>query len=167
MANNKTTKVEPQTVSAIPENVDQNMYITVYNGFHGILVYESKKTGETFIWNDFGESQEMELKELRNAKSTHKSFFVNNYFMFDDESKWVIDYLGVASFYEHAIELDGFNEIFTSSPAQIKKIIGNMSEGQKKSLLYSAKKKVADGEVDSLKIIKALEEGLGAELIEH
>ncbi len=161
-----TTKVDTQPESKIPENVDLNMLIPVKNGYHGVLSYISPRTREEFVWDDFGDEQDMELKELRSAKSTNKAFFENNYFMFDGEYEWVIDFLGVRKFYEHAVGMDGFEKIFYSTPAQIKKTISQMSDGQKKSLVYCAKDKIASGEVDSFKIISALEEALGVALIQ-
>lgn len=166
MASTKPVKITRQTISDIPDNVDPNMYIPVRNGYHGILVYESSKTHEVFIWNEFGDTQEMELKELRNAKNTMKTFFVNNYFMFDEEYSWVIKYLGVTEFYKNAIGIDGFDELFTKSPNEIKNVVSTMSDGQKKSLYYCVKEKISNGEIDSFRTIKALEESLGTILID-
>ena len=41
--------------------LDPSMYVTVKNGFNGTLVYKSKKTGERFIWDAFGDEQDIEL----------------------------------------------------------------------------------------------------------
>lgn len=161
MATTKKSKIELQTFSDVPENVDLNMLITVKNGYHGTLVYVSPRTREQFIWNSFGDEQELELKELRSIKSTNKSFYENNYFMFDDEFSWVIKYLGLTKYYEHAIGMKGFDDLFTSTPAEIKSVVGKMSSGQKKSLVYCVREKIASGEIDSMKVVNALEDALG------
>lgn len=148
----------------VPKDVDMNQYVTVRNGFQGRLVYKSSRTGEKYVWDGFGTEQEMELKELRNAKNTGKGYFKNNWFMFDED--WVIDFLGVRQFYKNAIRIDDFDAIFTKTPTEIKKTIGSMSAGQKKSVAYRAIEMIAEGEIDSLKTIAALEEALGIELIE-
>lgn len=150
----------------VPKEIDVHQYITVINGFHGTLIYRSSKTGETFVWDGFGSEQEMELLELRNAKNNSKSFFINNWFMFDDDSSWVIDYLGMRQYYRHAISINGFDDIFTKTPTEIKKQIKEMSEGQRHSLAYRASELINSGEVDSRKVIAALEDALGIELIE-
>ena len=113
------------------------------------------------MWDSFGEEQEMEIGELRNAKSSAKAFFANNWFMFDEEYDWVIDYIGVRQFYENAIRLDEFDEILTSTPDEITAKVSKMSDGQKQSLAYRARQMIADGEIDSRKAIIALENALG------
>lgn len=153
-----------QEKKIVPKKVDINQFITVRNGFQGRLVYISTRTGERYVWDSFGAEQELELRELRNAKNSNKKFFVNNWFMFDEE--WVIDYLGVGQFYKNSLKLSEFDTIFEKSPEEIHEIIAKMPEGQKKSLAYRARELVIAGEIDSRKMITALEESLGIELIE-
>lgn len=151
----------------VPKDVDPNTIITVKSGLHGKLVYVSPRTHEEYIWDEFGDEQEMELRELRNAKSSAKKFFENNWFMFPDDYAWVIPYLGLNKYYEFAIKLDDFDSIFSMTPKKIIETVGKLSPGQKKSLSYHARQLVADGEIDSRKVIAALEEALGTELIER
>lgn len=152
------------TKKIVPKDIDSSQYVTVRNGFQGKLVYISKRTGETFVWDEFGAEQEMELRELRNAKNSYKNFFINNWFMFDED--WVVDYLGVRQFYKHAIPIDSFDEIFTQKASELKKTISALSEGQKKSVAYRAKELIAEDKIDSLSVINILEKALNIELIE-
>ena len=149
-----------------PKEVDVHQYIPVINGFHGTLCYVSRRTGETFVWGSFGEEQEMELQELKNAKSSEKLFFQNNWFMFPEEYTWVIDYLGVRQFYKNALKPEDFDKLFTKQPAEIKKIVSGMSDGQKGSLHYRVLELLAEDGIDSRKVIAALEEALGVQLVE-
>ena len=158
------TKVSHQSITNVPERVDLNMLIPVINGFHGILTYVSPRNKEEFHWNEFGDVQDIELKELRSIKSTNKGFYEKNYFLFDDEYSWVIQYLGVSKYYDNSLSADGFEEIFSATPAEIKKIVAGLPTGQRKSVALAAKSKIASGEIDSFKIIKALEEGLDVNL---
>ena len=148
----------------IPKDIDASQFVTVRNGFQGKLVYVSKRTGETFIWGEFGSEQEMELRELRNAKNSYKTFFVNNWFMFDED--WIVDYLGVRQYYRHALPIDGFDDVFKQKPAELKKTINTLSEGQKRSVAYRAKELISEHKIDSLSVITTLEKALNIELIE-
>lgn len=159
------TESETQENSRIiAKDIDLNQYITVRNGFQGRLVYKSSRTGEHFVWDEFGAEQEMELRELRDAKNSNKKMFINNWFMFDES--WIIEYLGVGKYYKSSISIADFDTIFTKTPTEIKKIIGGMSDGQKKSVSYRARQLIRDGEIDSRKSIAALEDALNIELIE-
>lgn len=157
----KTTTKKP----VVPRDVDPTQYVVVRNGFQGRLVYKSKKTGERFVWDEFGSEQEMELRELRNAKNTYKKYFQNNWFMFDED--WIVDYLGVRQFYKNAVSIEEFDSIFEKPADEIKAIISELSAGQRKSAAYRARQLIIDGKIDSHKAITALEESLGIELIER
>ena len=162
----RTKKAAEKTVKPIvPKDIDPEQYVTVRNGFQGRLVYVSKHTGERFVWDQFGAEQEMELRELKNAKNSYKKFFENNWFMFDED--WIVDYLGVQRFYRNAVRIEDFDEIFQKDAKTISEIISDMSDGQKKSVAYRARVLIADGAVDSNKAITALEESLGVELVER
>lgn len=176
----KTTKVAPvqenvsETVVAeevkkpiIAKDIDLNQLIPVRNGYQGRLVYKSPRTHEKFVWPDFGSEQMVELLELRNAKNTYKKYYMNNWFMFDDDYSWVIDYLGLGQYYKHALTIDSFDDLFQKSAAEIEKIVAKLSAGQKSSLSYRARQLIADGEIDSNKAIAALERSLGVDLIER
>ena len=148
-----------------PKEIDPEQYVIVRNGFHGKLIYKSSRSGEKFVWSDFGDEQEMQLRELRNAKNSKKSFFINNWFMFDEP--WIIDYLSVKNFYRNAIPLNEFDNVFTKSPEEITELLGKLSAGQKQSLSYRARELIRTEVIDSRKVIAALEKGLGVELIER
>ena len=158
-------KAKETEKTIIPKDVDPSTIISVKNGFQGRLVYVSPRTHEKFVWDAFGDEQEMELREVRNAKSSAKKFFLNNWFMFDDD-KWVIDYLGLKNYYKNAINLDKFDELFKLASDKIAGTISKLSEGQKKSVAYRARQLVAEKKIDSLKTIDALEDALGIDLIE-
>jgi len=149
----------------VPKEIDLNQIITVRNGFQGELNYKSKRTGERWKWDEFGAEQDMELSELKSARNSNKKYFINNWFMFDDE--WVVDYLGVSQFYKHAVKIDDFDKLFSMSPSQLEATIEPMSAGQKKSVSYRAKQLIASGDIDSNKVIATLEKCLGVELVER
>ncbi len=159
--------VEGKTTPIVAKEIDPNQIVVVRSGFHGRLVYKSPRTREKFVWGEFGADQEMELRELRNAKSANKKYFENNWFMFDEAFEWVIGYLGLTQYYKNALSIEDFDALFKNSPSEIEKVIAKLSNGQKKSVGYRAKQLIAEGEIDSNKAIAALEKALGIELIER
>lgn len=161
-----TDVVSAKTSKSIsPKDVDTSEYVVVKNGFHGRLVYKSRKTGELYVWDEFGAEQEMEIRELRNVRNSYKKFFINNWFMFDED--WLLDYLGVRQYYKNAIPIDTFDEIFELPAKELKERISVLSDAQKKSVAYRAKELIAENKIDSLTTIGVLEKALDISLIER
>lgn len=173
MANTKSKVTKTETKASqdnakeirVKKNLDPNMIVTVRNGFQGTLVYVSRKTHEEFVWDSFGDEQDMDLQELKNARNTEKGFFENNWFLIDNLE--VIEYLGVTRYYKDALTYDEFDELFNKSAEEIKEAISKLSKGQKESVAYRARQLIESKDIDSLKVIDALEESLGVELIER
>lgn len=149
----------------VPKEIDPNQIITVRNGFQGRLVYKIKRTGERWSWESFGAEQDMELSELKNARNSNKKYFINNWFMFDED--WVIDYLGMRQYYKNSLNIQDFDQLFKKPVGEIEDIISKLSEGQRKSVAYRAKQLIAEEEIDSNRVINTLEKCLGVELVER
>lgn len=149
----------------VPKEIDPNQIITVRNGFQGRLVYKSKRTGERWSWESFGAEQDMELSELKNARNSNKKYFINNWFMFDED--WVIDYLGMRQYYKNSLNIQDFDQLFKKPVGEIEDIISKLSEGQRKSVAYRAKQLIAEEEIDSNRVINTLEKCLSVELVER
>jgi hypothetical protein len=174
-ASKKSSSAQVQDIDAVgaveekkayqPKRFDPDQIVTVYNGFRGRLVYKSRKTGELFVWEDFGDEQDMEVSELKSARNASKKFFVNNWFLFDDPE--VVEYLGLKQYYRNSLNLDEFDGLFDLPDTEMQKKIEKLSGGQKKSVAYFAKQEIANGNIDSNKKIAVLEKALGIELIEH
>ena len=164
---NTTRETTDEPVSFTAKDIDPNQIVTVRNGFNGKLVYISPRTHEIFKWESFGDEQEMELRELRNAKSSAKKFFINNWFMFDEANVWVIDYLGLNQYYKNALTLDDFDDLFTKPASEIELIISQLSKGQKQSVAYMARQLILDGKIDSRSVVAALERSLGVDIVER
>lgn len=161
----KATESKSKKEYRVKQNLDPNTIITVRNGYQGKLVYRSRKTNEKFEWESFGDEQDMDLQELKNARNASKVFFENNWFLIDDPE--VLDYLGVSQFYRHALTADSFDDLFSMPADEVRNRIATLSSGQKKTVAYRAKQLIREKKIDSLSVITALEEGLSIELIER
>ena len=139
--------------------------VRVVNGHTGRLVYKSKKnTGFKIVFEKFGDFEEMELSELLSAKNSQPKFFSKKWFLIEDKD--VIEYLRVNKYYENALTLEEFEEIFDKPDAELIEIISKLSDGQKASLANKAREMIDVGEIDSRKKIETLEKALGVQLVE-
>lgn len=140
-------------------------YVTVRNGFDGKLVYRSSKSGEKYVFGKFGDEHDIEIQELKKARNDAKKFFENNWFLIDDPD--VIEYLGIGEYYKNAFSYDDFDQLTAMSADEIAERMKKVSDGQKVAIAHHARRLIAEGKIDSMKAILALEKGLGVQLIEH
>lgn len=161
----QTAKEPAMKARRLKIDLPLNYEVDVINGFHGKLTYIGKSSGAFIEWEEFGDSQPLDLKELKNAYASQKKFFKENWWLFDDPD--VIEFLRAEEFYKNALNSDNFDDIFTKTPDEISEIALKMSKGQKKSLGYRAIEMINSGELDSRKTIMALKEALGFELVEE
>lgn len=167
VAKQTTRKKAVKVVEAEPEEkrtLAPNTIVVVKSGFCGKLVYKSKKTGEKFVWDGVGAEQDMELSELKSAKSSNKAFFERNWFMVDDED--VLTYLGVGRMYESSLAPYELEELDQFTSEQIKNRIAHLPEGQKETVRRLVKQLVKDRKIDSISIIHDYETALNAKLLE-
>ena len=164
-ANEANVQEQKKTYKAKVRKLEPHTLVEVRNGFNGLLVYVSSRTGERFVWDSFGSVLDMELQDLRAAKNAHKGYFKNNWFLIDDKD--VLENLGVARMYSNSLSMNDFDDLFSLSPDEIKAKVADIPSGQKSSVIYRAKQLIEDGTIDSIKLINALEESLGVELIER
>lgn len=157
-----TERAMEQPARRVAPKLDPNTVVTVRNGFDGTLIYKSRKTGEKFKWEGFGTEHDMELSELKSARNSDKRFFENNWFLIDDPE--VIDYLNVGQYYKNALRYEDFDMLFNGDPADVERVLGGLSAGQKRTVSYRARALVAEGKIDSLSMIAAIERALAVKL---
>lgn len=158
------TTVEQSVVSPAAEITNDTM-IECRSGTAGNLIYKSSlNPGYTVEWEDFGDIQEIEYRELVSMRANQRRFFEDNWILIDDPA--VIKKLGVVRYYQNSLTTDDFEDVFTMTADEIKEIVPTLPGGTKDAIASEAKKKIESGELDSRSAIKALEDSLDVELEE-
>ena len=140
------------------KNYDIRTEVAVKNNFVGTLIYISKKSGVEVIWENYGDVNYMTIEELINMRNTQKSFFQNNWILIDEEEAIdILKFLQVFKYYEKSFECN-IETLMKDTPATIKKKIGMLSKEVKENLIVSISNLIENGEIDSVKRIKAFEE---------
>ena len=152
--------VEPPT--QVAPALELHTRIPVRNAFPGGLTYRDSRTGLMYGWKEEGDVEFMELGELRTARSTQPKFFEKNWWEIDEVR--VLEWLNATKFYKGSLMLKDFDVLLSKSPDEILDIIAKIPEAQKDNLILRVRAKVAAGEIDSLKVIRALEGALGVKL---
>lgn len=168
--------IEPKTPEVIdvkPIKIDESTLIRVKNNVFGELIYINSKTGEETKWTQHGEVQTMTLSDLRAMKANQISFFENQWIIIlgtEDNNLIkpadIYKMLGVTRYYTNLIDPSNFNYLCSLSPEEIRTKVSLLSDGSKQNLIVALNEYIINGELDSVKKIRAFEDALGCELAE-
>lgn len=135
----------------------------------GRLVYESKRTrGYKITWNNYMDIQSVDLSELVAMKASDLAFFSKNYIVIADSYERkdeVLKYLHVERYYDNTPDPHTLSTLFNVNVTEMVNRIKGMPVSVQESVAKAAQKAIADGTLDSLKRIAALEEVLGCKLM--
>lgn len=155
---------EPVTYSA-KKKIPLDAQVMVKNMTGGKLIYASKRlVGYYEEWHEFGEEIPMEMAELYSMKNTDRRFFTENWIEVDMA---VLRDLQMDRFYKDAITADEINNLFDMDIDTLVFKIGKMSLNTKNCVGIKAMEMIADGRLNNIHTISALEKALGCELYER
>lgn len=134
----------------------------------GKLVYSSRRqVGYEVVWRGFMDVQYIELKELMSMRSSDVTFFSENWIAIEDSFEYkdeVMKKLRITDMYKNISDTGEFSRLLVLPIEQMVSRIAGMSKTIKESVASYAKECIANGDLDSLKRIKALEDALGTKL---
>lgn len=156
-------KVEKKPVRAKRVEIDMNELIPCRSTTHGNLIYISKRTGERFFWNDYGDVQDIPFGELRNLNSTYPAFIKDVLFVIDDEE--AVEALGMAKLYEGIFDIEDIETLFDKEYRDLEETLEKLPKGLKDSAATKARELMKSGKLDSRSKIKLIEEKLKIELL--
>lgn len=134
----------------------------------GKLIYQSKRQiGYRVVWSSFLEPQPVELSELVAMRNNALDFFKNNWIVIPDYFEYkdrVLKELHISQYYKSVPDPYALNDLFMLPINEMVDRISNMTDTVRDSLKGYVKDAVANGEVDSYKRIRALEDALSCKL---
>ena len=134
----------------------------------GKLVYASRRqVGYEVVWKRFMDVQYIEPKELMSMRSSESSFFSENWIAIDDDFEYkdaVMEKLRIKEMYANMSSTGEFDRLLLMPIAEMTSRASKMSKTLKESVASYAKDCIANGNLDSLKRIKALESALGIKI---
>ena len=151
--------------------LDDDTLLSVKSNVIGRLIYINHKNGDETQWEEYGEVQPLSVFDLRAMKAKQPDFFKENWITIvgvesDDEEleevdlKEICDSLLISQYYERAECPDDLNDIFTWSNDEIREKCPKMTSSVKTSIIVMANEKIKAKELDSIGMVKAIEESL-------
>lgn len=148
--------VKAQPERKVKKQLDNNLLVPVSNNTDGTLVYVSKRTGQNWVFEKYGDEDVIELHELRTMASSQRRFFEDNWINILDEE--VIEYLRLERFYEKNLSEDELDGLFDLSVEEVADVIAKASANVKSLILGKARHKYENGRLTNIHIIQLLEE---------
>lgn len=153
--------------------LDDSVLITVKSNVFGELLYINSRTGDKFTWSGCGDVQDLSVGDIRAMKGTQRAFFENQWIILtgvdepgyeDVSAEEIYKILMLSQYYKNIVDPDNYTAIFSWDLPKMKEAVNSMSSASKMNLVVAANTCIANGTLDSLKKIRALEECLGCEL---
>ena len=159
--NAKTVKTEPKKELRQFNQTDLILCRSVTAGWLGV----SGKSGQYYVFENFGDECEIEYQDLFALKSRHSNYIYAPHFIIEDEEllenpRWA----DVAKFYDEEVyTLEDVNEVLNLPIANFENALKQLPKGLTKSLQVKVAEKIEDGTFDSLQKIKIIDEVLGTD----
>lgn len=109
-----------------------------------------------YRWMNYGDECEVEYRDLVNAVRLHSQYVYTPYFIIEDED-FVNEFLELKKFYNEKFTIKELTDILAMDEDDMRDAISILPKGAKEQFINIASTKIASGELDSLKKIKALE----------
>ena len=141
---------------------DEDM-IAVMSGVVGELIHRSQKTGRMWKFLKFGQTDKMPFIEIMSIYNNNPKTFEEGRLVI--LNKQVANNFNLSDTYENIVtpqNLDGL--IFADSPDEITKTIAGLPKSMKNTFFARARELHNQGKLDSIKIVRAIEESYGISL---
>lgn len=160
----KTIKEETEN-TPVPEKrvFAQDEGITCRSVTVGDLWYDGPKSHITYNWVDYGDENEVEYRDLAASVRSRSKYIFGPHFVIDDED-FIEEFPQLKKFYEEQYTVDDLMGVLKLNVADMVATIETLPQSAVNSLKSIASTQVANGQLDSVKKIKALDEVFGTEL---
>lgn len=162
MAVKKTNTQETAVAEKVTEmkkekkTFDQSDGVKCRSVVQGSLYVEGTKTGMIYSFTDYGDESEIEYRDLAAlVRSKHKSVY-NPWFIVEDED-FIAEFPALQKYYDEQYTVRDLKSMLRLPVDEMESQIKTLPKTAVESLKSIASKMVADGELDSLKKIKALD----------
>lgn len=155
-------KAEPKKEVRQFNQTDPILCRSVTAGWLGL----SGKSGQYYVFENFGDECEIEYQDLFALKSRHSNYIYAPHFVIEDEEllenpRWA----DVAQFYDEEVyTLEDVDNVLNLPVANFKSALKQLPKGLAKTLQVKVATKIEDGTFDSLQKIKIIDEVFGTDL---
>lgn len=129
----------------------------------GGLCLTGIKSGMFYRWTEYGDETEVEYRDLAGMVRTKSPYIYNPQFVIDDED-FITEFPQLQKFYEDSYTITDLESILSLPVQDMIANIEQLPGGAKETIKNIASSQIADGRLDSVRKIKALDDIFGTEL---
>jgi hypothetical protein len=155
----------PAPAAPTPKKFAPNDQIPCRSVTVGELIHVGVKTRIQYTWADYGDVAYLEYQDLQALQSMKSRFILEPLFIIDDEDV-VAQWEKMLKPVYDKIKEDDLEQFFALPQSKFESVLKNAPKGFQNSVKTKAVSMIQDGELDSLKKIKAIDEILGTEFAE-
>lgn len=122
------------------------------------------KSGNTYVFETMGAETEIEYQDLVALVNTNSSFLFKPFIIVDDDD-FINQSPKLKKYYDGMYSIDDLAEIFRLPYNKIPSELDRLPEGAKQSIKSLASEYIAKGKLDSVKVIKALDDYFDTQLM--
>lgn len=154
------TKPEAATIKKF-KNGDQIQCISVTAGK---LVMVGQRTGAPYRWLDAGDEIGVDYADLIAEIRARSNYVFKPRFIINDDD-FVDQYADIKSLYEKLYSKDDLKQIFRLPADKMRNVINQLPDSVKETVKSLAATYIDNGELDSMRSIKVLDEIFGTQLL--
>lgn len=146
-----------------PKKFDSTDTIECMSCTSGTLIMIGKQSGNKYVWADYGDVCEVEFQDLRSLRLTRSGYIFKPRFLIQDD-ELVEQWKDVAELYSHVLSRSEILALFRLPVSTFKSKLKTMPIGMRDAVKTIASEKIMQGSLDSIGVIKAIDEVLGTDL---
>lgn len=137
--------------------------ITCRSITQGGLFMDGLKTQIPYRWSDYGDEVEVEYRDLTAAVKGKSPFVFHPYFIVTDDD-FIAEFPQLSQFYKEAYTMKDLRDILSLPVHEMLEKMKILPKGALESLKNIASTQIANGKLDSVRKIKALDDFFGTDL---
>lgn len=150
-------------VAKKPRKLTEDTIVTIINNTRGRLGYINRALQE-WIFGETGDELQISIKDLREMKSSHISFFKDQWIVFAEEDFEAIEFLKVEKYYQDLITPEFIEAKLNGDENEFVKFLKEANANIRATILSMARDKFSKGEMKNAYIVRAIEDTLNADI---
>lgn len=151
----KIAETDSTRVLAKKTGLKDNDKIVIMSGQTGSVGYFSERSNKRWQFNSFGQEDLMEYSELVAMKNKYPAYLNEGWIIVLD--KEVQEEFKLTEMYKNILTPDNIEEVFKMNVETLEKFVDALPEGMKTSFVSKANEKYEDGTLDSIQVIKFIQ----------